>query len=407
MAESLPILYLVHRLPFPPDKGDRIRAFHILKFLASLGPVHLATLTDEPKPQDETIEIELRKFCQKLAIIPLPRTRPLRMLWSLLSGKTVTEGAFDSGALRQTLNTWRRETPYRACIVSSSSMTPYLRRTDLRDVPAVVDLVDADSQKWMDYAATSRPPRSWLYRLEARRLRRLESALPARTRAVTLVSKTEADLFRRFAQPGRVQVISNGVDLDYFQPRSEPESGCVFTGALDYWPNVEGISWFCREVWPEIHSRRTQARLSIVGRRPAAAVRKLATIPGVEIVGEVPDVRPYYARAAIVVAPLRIARGIQNKILEAMAMNKALVASSACLQGVHAQPDVHLLRAESADDWQQSILRLMDNPGSRRQLGQAGRRFVEEHHRWDRCLEPLGRLLDEVAPSKLTCEARP
>jgi sugar transferase (PEP-CTERM/EpsH1 system associated) len=399
---------LVHRLPFPPDKGDRIRAFHVLKFLAALGPVHLATLADEPvsSPDKTTIETELGKFCSKLAIVPVPRTRAFRILWSLTVGKTASEGAFDSPELRQTLKTWTRENRYRACIVSSSGMTPYLRMPELQGVPAIVDLVDVDSQKWLDYAAASRPPRSWLYRLEAQRLRRLESALPAWARAVTLVSELEADLLSRFAQPGRVEVISNGVDLDYFQPRSEPESGCVFTGALDYWPNIEGISWFCKEVWPEIYLQQENTRLSIVGRRPASAVRRLETIPGVEVVGEVPDVRPYYARAAVVVAPLRITRGIQNKLLEAMAMSKALVASPACLQGVHAQPDVHLLRADSADDWQQTILRLIDNPGLRRELGQAGRRFVEDRHRWDRCLEPLGRLLDEVASTdKWKCEA--
>ena len=408
MAESLPILYLIHRLPFPPDKGDRIRAFHVLKFLATLGPVHLATLADEPvnSPDKTIIETQLGKFCPKLAIVPVPRTRAFRMLGSLAVGKTASEGAFDSPELRQTLKTWTQENRYRACIASSSSMTPYLRIAELQGVPAIVDLVDVDSQKWQDYAATSRPPRSWLYRLEARRLRQLEGTLPTWARAVTLVSEAEEDLFRQFAQPGRVEVISNGVDLDYFQPRSEPESGCVFTGALDYWPNIEGISWFCREVWPEIHRQQGHTRLSIVGRRPVSAVRRLGTIPGVEVVGEVPDVRPYYSRAAVVVAPLRIARGIQNKLLEAMAMSKALVASPACLQGVHAQPDVHLLRADSAKDWQQTILRLINSPGLRRQLGQAGRRFVEDRHRWDHCLEPLGRLLDDVASSdESKCEA--
>jgi sugar transferase (PEP-CTERM/EpsH1 system associated) len=365
-------------------------------------------MADEPVNSSEmtTIETELGKYCAKLAIVPVQKTRGFRMLRSLAVGKTASEGAFDSPKLRQSLKTWTQENQYRACIVSSSGMTPYLRMAKLQEVPAIVDLVDVDSQKWLDYAATSRPPRSWLYRLEAQRLRRLESGLPAWARAVTLVSEAEADLFRQFARPGRVEVISNGVDLNYFQPRSEAESGCVFTGALDYWPNVEGINWFCREVWPEIHHQQGTTRLSIVGRRPTSVVRRLETIPGVDLIGEVPDVRPYYARAAVVVAPLRIARGIQNKLLEAMAMNKALVASPACLQGVHAQPDVHLLRANSAKDWQQTILRLIDSPGLRRQLGQAGRRFAEEHHRWDHCLEPLGRLLDEVAsPDKSKCEA--
>jgi sugar transferase (PEP-CTERM/EpsH1 system associated) len=398
-----PILYLVHRLPFPPDKGDRIRAFHILKFLSRRGPVHLATLADEPVSPESCNA--LAEFCEKLAIVPLPRIRVFHIVASLAKGKTASEGAFDSTALSQILEEWTREYRYRACIASASSLTPYLRLAGLSSIPAIVDMVDVDSQKWLDYAAGSRPPKSWLYRMEGRRLRRLECELPTRTRAVTLVSDAEADLFHQFALPGRVHVVTNGVDLNYFQPKYESESGCVFVGALDYWPNVDGITWFCREVWPEIHRQNGQARLSIVGRRPIAAIRGLAQIPGVGIVGQVPDVRPYYARAAVVVVPLRIARGVQNKLLEALAMNKALVASPVPLGGVKAQPGIHLVRADTANEWQMTILRLLDDSPARKKLGDAGRRFVEEHHCWDRCLEPLGRLLDEVA-SPLSPEVR-
>lgn len=390
-----PILYLVHRLPFPPDKGDRIRAFHILKFLSRRGPVHLATLADEPVSHES--RTALAEFCDRLAIVPLPRIRLIRMLGSLVMGRTASEGAFDSPDMRQVLDGWCGETRYRACLASASSMAPYLRLPRLRDVPAIVDLVDVDSQKWLDYAAAGRPPRSWLYRLEADRLRRWESELPSWTRAITLVSDAEADLFRQFARPGRIQVVTNGVDLDYFQPRNEAESGCVFVGALDYWPNVDGISWFCRDVWPEIYSRNGQARISIVGRRPIPAVQRLARLSGVDVVGPVPDVRPYYARAAMVIAPLRIARGIQNKLLEGLAMSKALVASSATLAGLKAQPGVHLLKADAPEEWQETILQLLQDSSSRKKLGDAGRRLVEEQHCWDRCLESLGRLLDEVA----------
>ncbi len=389
-----PILYLVHRLPYPPDKGDRIRAFHILKHLARQGPVHLATLADEPISNEA--RATLAEICESLAIIPQSSTRPFRMLWSLATGRTASEGAFDSRALRQIVESWCRTHRYRDCVVSASSLTPYLRLEGLRGVPAIVDMVDVDSQKWLDYAASGRPPKSWLYRLEGHRLRRLESELPVRARAVTLVSDAEADIYRQFAHRGRIEVITNGVDLDYFNPRDEPESGCVFVGALDYWPNVDGICWFCREVWPEIHRRHAQARLSIVGRRPVAAVRRLASCPGVEIVGPVPDVRPYYARAAVVVAPLRIARGVQNKLLEALAMSKALVASPPTIAGLKAQPGIHLLKANEPEEWQETILRLLHESTWRKQLGEAGRRFVEKHHHWDRCLEPLGRLLDEV-----------
>src|SRR5262249_40649494 len=149
---------------------------------------------------------------------------------------------------------------------------------------------------------------------------------------------------RQFVPQGRIEVVTNGVDLEYFSPRNVPETGCVFVGALDYRPNVEGICWFTREVWPEIHHRHRHARLSIVGRRPVKAVRQLAFCPGVDVVGPVEDVRPYYAGAAVALSPLRIARGIQNKLLETLAMGKALVASSSTMKGLRAEPGIHLLK---------------------------------------------------------------
>src|SRR5262249_47011580 len=157
----------------------------------------------------------------------------------------------------------------------------------------------------------------WLYRREGQRLRRLEEALPAWTGAVTLVSEAEADLYRSFCTPGRVETVANGVDLDYFQPQEcAAPKGCVFVGALDYRPNVEAARWFCRGVWPQLRRREPGLTLALVGRRPAPAVEALAEVPGVEVVGQVPDVRPYVARAAVAVVPLRIARGVQNKVLE-------------------------------------------------------------------------------------------
>jgi sugar transferase (PEP-CTERM/EpsH1 system associated) len=259
----------------------------------------------------------------------------------------------------------------------------------------VIDLVDVDSQKWFDYAAAHRGPRAWLYRAEGRRLRRLEQFLPAWAQAVTLVSEAEAVVYRRFCAPGAVHAVTNGVDLEYFEPGPEPdEPVCVFVGALDYHPNIDGVRWFCREVWPEVVRRRSGATFALVGRRPAPAVLRLAGLPGVELVGQVPDVRPYVARAAVTVVPLRIARGVQNKVLESLALGKPTVASPQTLAGLRAEPGVHLLRASSPAEWVEAVLRLFDDRDLRRRLGSAGRRYVEEHHHWDRCLEPFTELLD-------------
>jgi sugar transferase (PEP-CTERM/EpsH1 system associated) len=398
------ILYLAHRVPYPPDKGDRIRAFHLLRFLARRAAVYLACLADEPVAPE--IRRALERYCARVAIVPLgDYTRWARALGALVGGRTISEGAFHSPALVRQLQGWAWVTSFHAAVASASSLVPYLRLEALRDVPAVIDLMDVDSQKWFDYAAASRGPRAWVYRREGHRLRRLEQTLPTWARAVTLVSEAEAALYRRFGQPRGVHAISNGVDLDYFRPEDRPaEPACVFVGALDYRPNVDAACWFCREVWPEIHRLHPQAALWLVGRRPVRAVQRLAQMPGVEVVGQVPDVRPYLARAAGVVVPLRIARGLQNKVLEALAMGKAVVASPASLAALTARPNVHLLTASTPREWVEAVGRVLWDPALRQRLGAAGRRHVEEHHHWDRCLEPFGALLGEVTATHARAE---
>lgn len=385
------ILYVVHRVPYPLDKGDRIRAFHLLRYLSRHANVHLACLADEPA-SEETRAV-LRRYCHRLAVVSLGRTRWVRGLTSLLRGGTVSEGAFHAPELVATLRAWAANTPFSAVLASSSAVVPYLRLPELTSIPAIVDLVDVDSQKWLDYASSG-GWRSWLYHMEGRRLRAVEQPMPSWAHAVTLVSEAEAGLYRRFCSPGRVRAVLNGVDLDYFQPRpSEEEPACVFVGALDYRPNVDAVRWFAESIWSSVHRRVAGSKLWLVGRRPSAAVRELASHAGIEVIGQVPDVRPWMTRASVVIAPLRIARGLQNKVLEALAMGKAVIASSPALAALQVRPGRHCLRAASNAAWIKGVTRLLRDKRHRLRLGSAGRRYVEEHHDWDRCLEPLGELL--------------
>jgi sugar transferase (PEP-CTERM/EpsH1 system associated) len=387
------VLYLVHRTPYPLDKGERIRAFHVLKYLGQHCDVSLACLADEAVSA-EGMQV-LSRYCQRLAVAPIGSLgRWLGVLRSAARGRSLSEGAFRSQALWNQVRDWARDTPFQAVIASASSMAPYLAIPELRSARKVVDLVDVDSQKWLDYAAHSRIPATWLYAVEGRRLRRLECSLASWVHGVTLVTEAEVELFRQFSAAGNVQVVRQGVDLDYFQPDATPEEPiCVFTGVLNYKPNVEGILWFCQEVWPQIHERRPQARLLLVGRRPAPAIQALSRLPGVEVVGPVPDIRPYLARAAAAIVPLKIARGVQNKALEAMAMCKAVVVSPPVLTGLRAVPGLHVLQAATQQEWLDALVQLLDQPERRRELGLAGRRFVEENHRWEECLQPFGALL--------------
>ena len=384
-----PVLYLTHRVPYPPDKGDRIRNYHILRQLAARTQVWLGCLADERVPS-ETLA-ELNRLCAHVAIEPIGRlSRWAKAGFSLMTGRSLSEGLFSESRLQKVIRNWTAATPFRAVLASASSLAPYLQRNGLEKVPAVLDLMDVDSQKWLDFAAIAKPPRRWVYQLEAKRVRKLEAELPHWSKAVAVVSRAEANVYDSFAGPGAATVATNGVDLDYFHPSGEPTRlSCVFVGAMDYFPNIDGAVWFAQQVWPAVRAKFPQAEFAIVGRKPAPMVQSLASLPGVVVTGSVPDVRPFVAAARVVVAPLRLARGVQNKVLEALAMGKAVVAAPPALAALGTEPGKHVLEAGTNGEWIETVSGLLANPERCRELGAMGRQYVEQHHHWERCLEPL------------------
>ena len=228
-------------------------------------------------------------------------------------------------------------------------------------------------------------------------MRKLERELPKWTRAVAMVSRAEAEVFDSFAGAGTATVAANGVDLEYFHlaaglPAVGKTAGkpvAIFVGAMDYRPNVDAVAWFAREMWPTIRAKWPEAEFRIVGRKPSPEVQCLAELPGVKVLGGVPDVRPFVAEASVVVAPMRLGRGIQNKVLEAMAMGKAVIVAPPALAALKAEPGVHLLAATTPQEWVEAVCGLFANPDRCRELGAAAREFVDAHHHWETCLEPL------------------
>lgn len=276
-------------------------------------------------------------------------------------------------------------------------MGAYASLPSLRDTPLLVDLVDVDSQKWFDYAAQTPPPKGWLYQLEAHRLRRLEIELGRKADAVTLVSEAETNLYRQFAPEANVVALSNGVDLDYFHPVIEAPAEadrCVFVGALDYKANIDGIRWFACEVWPHVLQQRPAAKLQIVGRDPTESVKELVSSESrIELAANVQDVRPYVWKSSVVIAPLQVARGIQNKVLEAMAMGKPVLASQAALEGIQVSVPEHARQATTPEQWTSQILDLFDDHAERSRLACEARDFVERRYDWATQLQPLDHLL--------------
>jgi sugar transferase (PEP-CTERM/EpsH1 system associated) len=389
-------LYLTHRVPFPPDKGDRIRNYHLLRQLATRARVWLLALADEPVPAETTAE--LNRLSERVEVVPLGGVgRYVRMAVAAAFGHSLSEGAHWSRPAEAVVRRWAAEAGFAAAAVSMGGLANYLRVPELAGVRRFVDLVDVDSQKWFDFAEAERGPKRWLYRFEGKRLRTQESGLPKWSAAVSIVAEHEAKLFEGFAGTGTATVATNGVDLDYYRPTPDAteQKACAFVGALDYLPNVDAAVWFATEVWPRVRERHPDAEFRVIGRKPAPAVRRLGERPGVTVVGQVPDVRPFVASAAVSVNPMRLSRGLQNKVLEALAMGKAVVAAPPALAALRAVPGEHLLAAESPAEWADAVCRLFDDPGRRAALGAAGRRFVEQNHHWDRCLRPL---LDKMLP---------
>jgi polysaccharide biosynthesis protein PslH len=400
------ILYLTHRVPHPPNRGDRIRSYHVLRYLSTRADVDLACLADEEASRES--RDELQRLCQRVAIVPLgTRQRWWGALAAVLRGRSATEGLFHSSKLQQVLHDWAARTQYDAVLAFCSSMAPYFDKLPLRGAKRIVDLVDVDSQKWADYADNAHGLAAALFRLEARRVRKLEGRLARACAALTVVSTAEADLLRSFAPQASMVPVGNGVDLETFRPgplRGASTAECVFVGALDYRANVDGITWFCREVWPQVHAKRPDLVLRLVGRRPAPAVRRLSMLPQVQVIGDVAEVVSHLHRARLAVIPLRVARGIQNKVLEAMAAGTPVIASPQALEGLNLVPTEHAYQADTPEQWENAISRLLTCPDEWQRLATAGRDYVCQHHRWSTRLEPLGQLLgvsqpDIAAPS--------
>lgn len=387
MSALAKVLYLVHRMPYPPNKGDKVRSYHLLKHLCASHEVHLGTFVDDPA--DEVHLPTLQSMCASVHAVRLsPRTAKLGSLRGLLLGQPLTLPYYRSASLAAWVRRTLAEERIDNVVVFSSCMAQYTDAVDPQRV--LVDFVDVDSAKWTDYAPEHAWPLSWLYRREGERLLAYERQIAGRSRHSFFATDKETALFLASAPEcrGKVSAMNNGVDAAYFAPeaqRASPfpsdETAVVFTGAMDYWPNVDAVCWFVKESLPALRRRHPRLRFHIVGRSPTAAVQALAS-DDVNVTGTVPDVRPYLQHAAVVVAPLRLARGIQNKVLEAMAMGRPVVAAKTCTEALLARPGLDLLAADAAADYVQAVDNLLANPAHAEQVGMAGRTCVLARYDW-------------------------
>ena len=395
------ILFLAHRIPFPPDRGDKIRSHHLLRYLAERARVHVGCFADgdaDLAERDELAALAATYWCER-------RCKPLALagIEALASHRPVSETAFDD----RRLHDWVARTIARERIdtifVFSGQMGQYVPDDFAGRV--IVDLCDVDSAKFEAYGREGSGPRAFIDSREARMLAKVEERLAPRADATLLISDEEAALFRsrlRDTSCIDLHTIRNGIAADVFDPtkvRPHPDlaetSGphFVFTGQMDYAPNVAAVERWAREIMPAIRTAHPQAAFNIVGRAPTAAVKALGGEHGTRVWGAVPDVRPFLAGADIVVAPLTIARGVQNKVLEAMAMARPVLLSPEAATGIDARDGEHFAVEATDEGLVNRALALLADPLQADHLGRAARTYVLAQQSWPAMLAPLGGLL--------------
>ena len=362
------VLVLTHRLPFAPNRGDRIRAFHIIKQLAARADVHVVSLVHDR--EEEAQADTLRQLGVAVSTAFVPRTRNLALAALKLQTSTpLTHLLLDSPgmqpALERALDGWRPDVVLAYC----SGVAPLSLVAPLAGIPFVLDMVDVDSAKWSAFAGAAGFPKAWVYRREARCLSAFEARAVRAAFAATVVNDRERAALLRVCPGAAVHVSPNGVDVDALSPPQPPgaDERVIFSAVFDYAPNADGAVWFARNVWPLVRAARPSAQLTLAGSSPNAAVRRLAEDPSIEVTGRVEDMRPYLWRSAIAVAPIFQSRGVQNKVLEAAAAGLPSVVTRSVGQGLPSQVLPARRIADTADNFAAAVVELLSlSPDARR-----------------------------------------
>jgi sugar transferase (PEP-CTERM/EpsH1 system associated) len=388
------VLFLAHRIPYPPNKGDKIRSWRILEHLAKHFAVQLGAFVDDPA--DFAHEAFLKSVCETATLVPLNRrAATLRSAAGFLTGEALTFPYYRDARMTAAVNEARRAGVI-AEICFSSSMAPYILSKS--SAPTIIDLCDADSAKWMEYASRKSWPMNAVYAREGRLLARAETRIINQCSAAFAITEEEADLLAsRHGVRKSVHWFGNGVDIDFFKPGAvapaERRFSAVFTGAMDYWANIDAILWFIAEIWPLVRAEVPGATFAIVGSNPSREIEALGGRDGVTVTGRVDDVRRYLEASDVAVAPMRIARGVQNKVLEAMASGRAIVTTPAGLEGIDASMGSEAVVAASPAAFAAEIVRLVKDRIAAKAIGAAARRRIETHYQWPAQLARLDAVL--------------
>jgi sugar transferase (PEP-CTERM/EpsH1 system associated) len=401
------ILYVCHRFPYPPKRGGKIRPFNMIRHLHAQG--HRVTVCSLARSAQEVEEVQgIAPHCTAFEIAQVADpVQTLRMVARLPLVTPSSMGYFYSAELQKRIDRLLASQRWDLIFVHCSSVAQYV--SHVRDVPKILDFGDMDSQKWLEYANYKLFPLSLGYRLEGHKMEAAEKRLARRFDLCTATTRAEWETLEGFGTGAATDWFPNGVDAGFFSPVDEPYDADTisFIGRMDYYPNQECMARFCEQTWPLLRQRRQAMKLLIVGADPSPAMVKLGELPGVTVTGSVPDVRPFIRSSAAMAAPLAIARGTQNKILEAMAMGVPVVTSSIAAGGVDAEAGTHLLVADTPQATADALLRLVEQPAERARLAQAGRARMLSHHAWPHSMARLDGIIERCVNTFKAREGTP
>ncbi|GAC13317.1 TIGR03087 family PEP-CTERM/XrtA system glycosyltransferase [Aliiglaciecola lipolytica] len=388
-----PLLFLCHRIPFPPNKGDKIRSFNMLKVLSEHFDIYLGSFVDDP--YDWQFASKLDAYCKQVFLINQNKKwSKIKGLTAFLTGKSISEQYYASRKMQSWVNETVQNMHIKQVFVYSSVMAMFTA-THQGAIHQVVDFVDVDSDKWRQYAESKSGIAKWVYSREHKKLQAYENQVTRRSQHALFVSEPESELFKQqlpVSQHAKVRGLLNGVDVDFFSSQNKLENvaeniDVVFTGAMDYWANVDAVIWFVKNVWPKIRKRFPTVNFYVVGGNPSAEVRALNNIDGIVVTGRVKDVRPYIRDAKVSVAPLQIARGIQNKVLEALAMEKPVVATSMAIEGIAAKTS-HIQVTDDAENFCDYVCQYLKAPDN----APENRHWIMENLQWTATMGKLPEL---------------
>jgi sugar transferase (PEP-CTERM/EpsH1 system associated) len=391
---------LTQRIPYPPNKGDKIRSFNEIKYLSKKHSIYLGTILDHPS--DEQHVSSLRQYCKEVYAIYF--NKRLRLVKSVVQDKPFSVCNFYHASLQEFVDRTLTTKKIDAVICFSSSMAEYVfnaqqyKKNHLNGARLIMDYIDLDSDKWSQYATYSKFPLKQIYQLEQKRLFEYEVKINQAFDESIFVAQQEVATFKQYyPRANGVLTIPNGLDIGYFTPklerRSNPRPILVFTGVMDYFANEDGVIWFCRNILEKIRKQFPGVQFYIVGMRPTKAVRNLANIAGVTVTGYSNDIREYYWKADICVVPLRIARGLQNKVLEAMATGNAVVATSNASKGIVCENNQNIVIADDAESFAERVIELLKDRERREEIARNAIANIHHNYCWEENLKEFDRLL--------------